>query len=762
MDWSKQPYLDFAWNNLSNPQRAGRFFEFADQLLYDMEPLRKMSITSYHELCVLFQIEEGNEQLYEAHASAVLRAMLEYLSTPGAIASKVRLNELFLAHFDREFDKVKQGELPEADIVECMKDYYTIDGRNHGRKIVEYLIRVLNNAYSHKNKSLVPAVYGMIESSAALSRTFFATVLSSPGLPAMLFDPYFELQLKKAAKARDVIDIVSVWARNHPIVLESDLFSKLAESQMVEKLRKESDPVRSVNVILDQLDHIEQNPQSGISSTPGGTKLMDRLIYAANLFLLMEINLDRLTKEQLLQIDFLRVPKEFMSWVTRFDKRIQSKAAVMLAAYQWMNSDTDGKIFNGLDSAEREQVQQLGRRWLQNEVEPSRFGAITLAFCADIDTGAVDYTGLLEFLHHYGPKPDMVYKYIQWSVKEPLFVRPRGLVPAYANAIVNYMKRHDSTAFKNKEYVKAYFDRAPAVLKPVYAKAKTELASPMVKLFRRNRKPIMLSSIVLLIILVAGSTYLILQANGVFEDRKTASDEITPPPVITPITPKPDVAEVPLITAAQEKVGTNKSKTTQLSFHFRESETCSSYKIKQVKLLAADGTALVEVLYPKLDHKCAISADLGTEPGSGTEADMDGTTNGDGTGSENPDTETAGQTGQASQAVTNGTEIGVGSSTTDDEKDKAEAGTTKDLNAVDPAKKDEVGNDVKPPTETNDPTNDSIAPSQQPYSSLVKIDLGKRIDMTKISKVVVDNKEFPLTTDQKTLDMLKKNDTSAK
>lgn len=172
-----------------------------------------------------------------------------------------------------------------------------------------------------------------------------------------------------------------------------------------------------------------------------------------------ELEPEQLSQKQLLDIGFLQMPKEFKGWVERFDSRIRSKAAVMLALHQWSSrEEARVEVLEDLSAEERERTQQIMRKWLQNHVVPSRFDSITLAFCTEIRSSAVDYRGLLDYLHRYGNSPEVVYQYMKWSAEQPVFVRPRGLVPAYATAIVDYFKTYDREAFKNKEYAKTYFN----------------------------------------------------------------------------------------------------------------------------------------------------------------------------------------------------------------------------------------------------------------------------------------------------------------
>ncbi|MEC0175432.1 hypothetical protein P4H83_11245 [Paenibacillus favisporus] len=796
LDWSKQPYLDFAWANLRNPERAEEFYAFADQMMEGMEPIRRISIAGYHELCALYQIDQGREELYTAQPGTVLHCILDYLSTPGAIHAKARLNQLFLTRFDKELDRVKLGEVPGTDIIESIKDYYAVDGKNFGLRIVEYFIRTINNALSQQREDIAQAAYGMLESTPALSRTFFARVLSSPGLPALLFEPYIENRLKQAATASDLVELAGVWVQNHPIVLENAVFTKLAETQLMDKLGRESDPVRAVNAVMDQLDDLERDPGRGLGQIEGGSRFVDRLVYAANLFLLKDLDLERLSREQLLDIGFLREAKELRSWVSRFDARIRSKANVMLALYQWFGTDHPKRedVLDGLSFAERDQVQYIGRGWLQREVKPEEFEWITLAFCQDVETGAVDYGSLLDFVYKYGDSPETVYEYIQWSADQPLFVRPRGLVPAYAAAIVSFMKRNDPGAFRNKDKVKRYFDSAPQALQPAYARARSELAPSWMKFFRNNRKPIMLSSVLLVIVIAAGITMLTLQANGAF-DRKADPVDVTKTPVASQPPATETATEIPLLTAEQVKDG-EQGELTELTFHFKQPEACRNFKAGEVTVLDKDGNILFEAIDPQTVSQCAADPAGGTDSTSGDTAGgkaTDGQT-ADSAGTSGTDATGGGQTGETpggtdtdttkdGQADTGGssgkTNVTDGTAGTDSNGGGADAGQSSDKAAdQSDASTGTAGGKDGTASGSGDTSNGSTgggadssgttgttgAPGSgntltDEYTSTVTVKLGKKLDISQIEKVNAAGGSFVLTanseqgnTDQETGD----------
>ena len=65
--------------NAIGPGSLRALFAFAEQMLADMEPGLGILLDSYDNLCVLFQIEEGQEGLYHEHKHAVLCAQFCFI-----------------------------------------------------------------------------------------------------------------------------------------------------------------------------------------------------------------------------------------------------------------------------------------------------------------------------------------------------------------------------------------------------------------------------------------------------------------------------------------------------------------------------------------------------------------------------------------------------------------------------------------------------------------------------------------------------------
>ncbi|TVX88133.1 glycosyltransferase [Paenibacillus agilis] len=539
-DLAQQPYLDFAWRNLDRVERAASFYAYAELMLSDMGPTRSMSLASYHELAVLFQIEEGKHSLYEQNRIPVLQTLLDYLAPKGALQKKQQLNNLFVQLFQREYEAVKQRHIPEISVVERFKEYDQREDTFIREAFIGYLISALNHALAAQRTQEANALYALIERSNELSKPLFDKVLNG-GFAGTLFMPFLHHKLQQTQTAEEAIRIVHDWTLRHNQLRSLPAYSEMAHYHLEDKLRHTPDLVKAVNDVLEQIHQLEHSQQVSTASSKqstahqqdhdGSTPLLLQLLYAANQFLLTELDLDHVTKQQLLQVGFLEEAAEFRAWVTRFDQRIRAKAAVMLAAYQWFSTTKpDATIFDNLSPSELDRVQKLGQRWLQQDLQSGQFDKLVLAFCQDTDEGVLEYGTMLQFIHTYAKDRETLYQFFNWSETHPSFIRARKLHPNYAAAMVTYFKRHDRDAFKSRQYRKQYFEQAGPALEPVYEKARYELSSPLARLFSK-RKNVVLFSVGTAVVVIGTAAGL--YASGVF-GTKDVPTAVTDPTLVSP------------------------------------------------------------------------------------------------------------------------------------------------------------------------------------------------------------------------------------
>lgn len=177
---TRQPFAELVWKTLNRKGSMEDYARFADSLLTGEGVERKLQLAVYNELAVFYEIEQGDEQLYTDNKIAVLSGLLSYLKPQGALESRVRLNDLFLERFDREYDAIRQRGIPQPEVLEQFKEYFELEGHNYRGKIVDYYINGMLNGTAAGRGDVLAAAYGIIESNDGLSAAFSKKCWASP------------------------------------------------------------------------------------------------------------------------------------------------------------------------------------------------------------------------------------------------------------------------------------------------------------------------------------------------------------------------------------------------------------------------------------------------------------------------------------------------------------------------------------------------------------------------------------------------------
>ncbi|MEK5480155.1 glycosyltransferase [Paenibacillus sp. FSL R5-0407] len=701
LDWSRQPYLDLAWNSLEHRDRLEDFFVFADEMLEGMGSERKSALSSYHELAVFYQVKSGDDAMYEDHKLAVLRGLLDYLQPAGSLETRMELNDLFLSRFDLEFDRVSQGQIPDLAVAECFRDYFSIQGAGQEDKIIAYYVRALKNALLQERRDAADAFYALIEGHPGLDAAFFTSILANDGLSRALFEPYIQDKFNKSGDIKGILNLIYSWGAKHPRVLYNPSFQEAARNRLLDILRSNSQLLRAVNLILLETGKWSEG-HSPADSALQDSGMVETLSRAASRTLLSELDLDRLTKEQLLSAEFLsRIDGK--AWVRdQKDTRLSGNAAMLYALHRMFTEDKpDVEVFDGLGLMEVDRVQQIVRRWLQGEIRPSEFHRLALAFYRESESGFVEYVALFDYLRRNADNKEMIYEFMLWSQAHPHFSRPRGLVPAYGSAILAYFKRHDKSAFKSRDYRRNYFSKAGKALGSVFDKAKLELSSPLSRLLVKNRKAVVAASAVLclLVIVIVGGLW-VLKETGVIgkDDNPPATTDGAGDPV--------DPVSEPIVFAEPLKTKDDGKAETRLIFPFDDLAECKVFDPSALSIQVT-GQEPQELSMLKFTSECSAGVpDNGNSEANDDGDAVDPSQNGNGSKGEVEGNEAAGKktdpaTGEVADPVTGKSESG--DTGTKDSTDTSETDGTETSGAGAPGTGDSSAGTATSGTETGAP-----------------------------------------------------------
>ncbi|MGW9528683.1 GAP1-N2 domain-containing protein [Paenibacillus terrae] len=722
----RQPYFDWIARTLLTGGTPDDFFKFAEQMLTGMEAGRDLTLSSYHELITLYRIEQGERGLYNERRISVLRSLTDYLSSPDALPRKMQLNDLFLSFFDHEFDRVKDGSIPDVGLVDCFKDYYKVHARSSENRLVEYLIRSLNNAYTTRNTEAVTYIYHTIEENPSLGKAYFTKVLGNPALTKLLFIPYMDSQMKRTPDVKGLLAVVHEWGSRYIEVSANADFQLLAESALMGRLRAERKPVEAVAAIHQRLRQWESSSTGGKFSPLEQSGLTERLQEASDRYLLTEVELKEISPDQVVQIPFFTRP-DLVQWVGKLPAPLKGQAVRLIAAYDWFSTENpEPSVLEGLEPGEVEKVQDWAYSWLPQQLAEGHFARLLPAFYRSDGTGEgiLDFARLVSSIRKWAKDNDTMYRFIRWSEEQAEFATPRGgFEPAYRRALLLFFQKEGREGLHKKTLWRQYFEPAKPVFKNFYLAAKRETDSSLVKTLRRFRKGGVISGIVLVVI---AGTLGGLKAAGVIGSEAAPAPVTTPKPVQQPVVePTVPVKEEP--TAIVTHVPNTKATTkmVKLLFAFQTSAEQAAFKPKKLVIVGADQQEHSYenfTLAEQNDKEAASKANTGQSGDAKTGSAATGSTAAGGTtgsGSTAGGGTSGGNSANQAGTVTGESGAGTTSGTPTEGSGTATDGT---------------GTDTDAPTEYD--------LKQYPYRTLLTI--WQRLELDDASTVTVDGEEYPL------------------
>lgn len=638
---AERPFLEFMWEHLKSGESPEAFFKFADQMLSGMEFGRGLSLQGYDELSIFYRMKRGENEWYQRNKASVLQGLNEYLTSPEAMRRRMRLNDLFLAAFDREFDAVRQGALPDPEVVKCFKDYYNADSSYIGSKLIEYLIRSLNNLYSAKRGDLAARICQIIDSSPALLAAFLHKVLSTGALTNALFLPYAQEKLARAADVQDMLDLFRDWGRVQPELLNRPEFQKLAESAVMDRLR--SMPQRHEATV-----HFQQsvlNMMHERLGMPAEEALLGRLYEAGERFLLTEVKLQEITPAQLKQLSFC-TRADLGPWVAQLPARLQSLAVEFVAAYDWFTTEKpEPSLLMELSEQEREHVRDWAKRWLPTELQNENYARLLPAYCQLSEKGSrvLNYDALLKDVQSWAGGVELVFRFIRWSEWHTEFGNPRtGFHPDYQKSLMAFFKEEGKEGLRKKSLWRRHFEQAQGPFLAFYNKAKRATDPPLLQTLRKLRKGRALLVLLATAALVAA---VVVFASGLLspEPEDTAlqmaqtNNTLTPATTeAEPVSPQQEAPAVQVTLPVEEKGAT--AKGLKLLFAFADVVRQETFEPESINITDSEGNRhefkdfLLERVTPDVpaeDGKGSLSKD-GTGSANGIQGDTQsaGTANG--------------------------------------------------------------------------------------------------------------------------------------
>ncbi|MGG3874919.1 hypothetical protein [Brevibacillus laterosporus] len=515
-------YLSFAWTNLNEAVVLKSFYEFADEILAGENPAKGLSIATYYELCTLFLIETGKLSVYERNKAAIWQVLLQYLRNERLI-NKQRVLALFGLLFGAEKTAVTSRSLPSVELITLICEAYNVVKNQDNRKeIVMYLMDVLLKGKSSQQTEYVEQVYKQLSGNHELFTFMMNTILSYEKVVKPLFEEYVAQRLANCSKLDDAVKEMSFWAVHASQALQNPFFMNRTEQKLLDLFKEEKRKVEAALSVHQTLGKWEV-----------GRSYTSRVLEELDKSLLKHLSLEALSKEDVKKIVSLFEHKP-QSFFTALDSQSEYKLELLMNVFS-LETETGTPLpeefYRNWDVADIQIQQKLIRKMVGSPLDEGSFPKIALIFYRGDSQNshtAFDFDSMLTFARQHGGE-EATYLFIQWVVKQRMFLVDRKLVPSYRHVLKQYLLHDNAKRLRDKEWRKRWYAIRNPEFREILHEAESESSNAVSRFFRQNKGMAVIGLLAMLTVGTVGGVML-------YSKSQAPIPATLPATVTTPVT----------------------------------------------------------------------------------------------------------------------------------------------------------------------------------------------------------------------------------
>ncbi|GEB33663.1 hypothetical protein [Brevibacillus parabrevis] len=525
-------YLDFAWENVKEPQDLAQFHSFCEEVLAGADQSLALQLRTYYELCALYLIEKGRTAVYEKNRAGVWQALVSYLRHPG-LAKNKRLHDLQLLLFRIEVEALAEKKLPDGETIRQMIESSDASKQDRLRvDMVRYLLNVLMRAQAAGQRGLLSDVFKHLAASPELFGMTMKTIFQSEPLIKSLFERYFSERLAAVTTMDGMLGEIRFWAQMAPEAMRHAFFAAETTEKLLRLFAREKSKLDTAIAIHQFFDNLD-----------GARNLADSLLDELDKSLLKLIDLEKLSRDDFQKMIALLEEKP-QSFFGTLDVASRQKQEMLMNVAQLR--ETKGVLHptEFFRKWEREEVriqQRIIQNMLASPLDTEDFAHVPLVFYHEDRFGqdGFQFTEMLDFVQKHGGE-ETLFSFVQWTLAQRLFFEGKQLLPAYRLALRQLFLENKAERLRNKEWRKRWSALRHADFRKLLEEVRSETANPLAKLFRH--KKLMLSAVVVLMGAGAVAGYMLSQQKPLTEPELPQEKPVTEQPV-------PDVVQAEYVPA---------------------------------------------------------------------------------------------------------------------------------------------------------------------------------------------------------------------
>ncbi|TXK83796.1 cadherin-like beta sandwich domain-containing protein [Paenibacillus sp. N3.4] len=485
------PLLDWIWKFRNDKGRLDELFDFCEQALQGaVEPVA-LAIPTYYQLGTLYEIEQGNDGLYEKNRAGTMNSLLMYLDK-GTVRQKPRFKELFIRLLRKDVSDVEG--LPTADYFKSLIAYYALAEEGEQALLIQCFMIFLNRVAARTGEGIEKAA-PLFDLLLQQSSLFGLVMKELQKQSAATAEQYVIYRMKQVSSVDQLKKEVGFWLTESENVSLQRFFTNEVLKKSNQLLQR--DTRKRIEAAVSLHGYFAELP-----SLYGKKRYEDfcnQLKLEIKLKLLEELNLAQLSYEDVIALGFVVDPldEDLYRHADKSKKQLLILIGILYCVLMLRPGEENDAVeaLRGLGPVELENVQESIKRLLADRIDLTRFSSIPLAFYKpQAEQGlyhslAYNYEGLLEFIRGSSVETDRVHDFIIWSASDSRFLDLKGGInPHYKASISKYFQLRDTRAFKDKlvrQKLLAINNESFAVL---FRTIKLKQSGKFVRFFVRNKR----------------------------------------------------------------------------------------------------------------------------------------------------------------------------------------------------------------------------------------------------------------------------------
>lgn len=477
-------YLDFIWESIMSGKSPDEFYRFCQPILADMKQDKRIQLETYDELSRIFQIRNGDEQLFVNNREEILDSFFKYLNKTNRI-DKEELDSVFLELLDKEKKDLMEASryIPTNNTILSYMRYYGFGDSSVNVKIAFIILLAIKNSKAFKEASYASQVFKTISKDGDLLKELIDMTFKYNAL--FIIEDYFNERLNSITGLKELFNEIKFWTDTSYKIVSEGFFINGTLDKLLGFLEKSRDKIymgKEIHQFIPGLCNNSGSPQAGKACKEYGEYILKRV----KEYIYRNIELGQLESKDIINLGYLKLGTDEEKYLILEDIR-----DLMAEDGEKARSSIRERMLDKRYGIYADNMKSLIKKIYKDNISPSSLENISMAF---IQGGTVrelkyDAEQMLGYIYSNGGKAS-VYDYIIWSFENNVFTNTLNY-ESHKDAVKNYFINDDRDAIKDKAIRKRLYGCNNKLLDMMIKDIDYEVSSPFMKFIEKNKPQIL-------------------------------------------------------------------------------------------------------------------------------------------------------------------------------------------------------------------------------------------------------------------------------